>query len=637
MIRKQLLTLHWTPKRLLFLAAACTYLLLALLPASQWLIRYQSKPGFYAESEPGLFACLGRPDDDNPIPPDLVAQRQVKLWRQQNLTEAAKYPNDYRLQFAAALQSNPAQRIGDNTDSRDKAKRLWQLRTRFPNEPSLYASVLRCLTRAGVNTGRDPEQETLPEHGVAVPEDKVWFAEVAAAGETLDPHNAYFPMMRAVTYFAAHQDAEGLAALHRASQKIIWDDYWTEEIEAVEVLRESTHGETGTLARFLHRNEIGYPQLNGCRAATNIAISLAVRKELAGDTGGGWKIRRDVLHCGAQMRNQSHSLTGSWVGTRITENAMSRPGGEEVPKSVTWKKEAQWKENHFRAYANTIGQAKEGAIFLSERAAVQEIREISRSSQDHTVSQLSVLTALWAAGPALISLVVVVLVLGGMAFGLAQTSPIQAGLPLPSAARWGVLVLVMPLPLAVATLFFINDEGTLIGYAMGFLVSVAIAVGRLYRGSDRRRNILTFAASLTTVTAICGVIVSGTVPVYRMLLGDGAFLGLINFSPLVSESVMIWVAVAIFGGAVFHALWIASLAVISRCRRVSVSAGIVRGIANSALPIASVLLFSYVALSLVTLQVERQSLADLKEIAQHEGRYYARLAGKPWPGENFGR
>ncbi|MES2465212.1 MAG: hypothetical protein V4671_31990, partial [Armatimonadota bacterium] len=175
-----------------------------------------------------------------------------------------------------------------------------------------------------------------------------------------------------------------------------------------------------------------------------------------------------------------------------------------------------------------------------------------------------------------------------------------------------------------------------------FVTVFALSV--LVRGKQRRRTVPIFLTTLSSATVAVGIVVLGSVPVYQMAKEMADALGLRDFGLVsaihmvldssLNDSLpgMIWVLVPIFAGVAFCAAWIGSLAILARFRRVPVSVGIVRGVAGGALPVASVLLLAYAAVTVVTLRIERQGLAELAEMTRHEGRYYARLAGKPWPG-----
>jgi hypothetical protein len=602
---KNLLTVRWTPSRLFFAAAACLCLLLAILPSCGWLVRAQNTLVF-------------------PVP------GHMSRWQERNFAEAAKHPGDFQMQFVAVLAS-PEEAMPDGTpNNRGRAERLWELRTRFPNEPAIHAAVIRYLTGSGVRTGRDAEQDLLLPPAVrsanadrarqarstpapAISDAVGWYTDVAKEGEKLDPQNGFFPMMQAVTFFATNQDAEGLAALNRAAEKNRWNDYTSEEAWAGDKLTQAVHGETGTIAKTSRHAGILFPHLAQYRATARVATALAVRRELAGDLDAGWAIRRNVARCGALMRSEASSYIGSLVGMAITQVAMSRPGGRELPdglEKAEGDERARLRTEQFVAYARNIGRSDEAAFFQAE----------------------SVVMAQWAAGSSLISNALLVLVLGGIAFGLARTARIRSGQPLHPEIRWGFAAVTAPIPFAVLGTVYLGSEGVLVGYSAAFLSVSGAAIAVLCRGSEVRRNLLIFMATIPSVAALLGLIVLGSVPAFQLAHSMGSILGFMDFNPVNSPSGMLWLLLPVIGGILLFVVWMSSLAILARCRRVPVSVGIVRGAAGGALTVASVLLFAYAAVTLITLRTEQQGLAELAEMTRHEGRYYARLAGKPWPG-----
>jgi hypothetical protein len=639
---KQVLTVRWTPDRLLFAAAACIYLLLALLPATRWLVRRQSMPGFYKN--------MGGDQ-----------------WHQQNLAEAAKHPDDFQMQFAAAIQHPEAPMPDGSFNSRARAQRVWALRTQFPNEPAVYAAAVRYCTQAGVRTGRDADQDVLltptaravsaatrsklPEKPLVpgMSDMTDLYAEAAVEGERLDPQNGFFPMMQAVTFFAANRDTEGLAALERAARKPRWNDYASEEAWSGDKLTQAAHGETGTIATASRHAAILFPHLAQFHATARVAIALAVRKELAGDRDGGWSIRSNVARCGAVIWSDASSYIGSLVGMAITQAAMSRPGGEELPDRQGKSKDdeqGRLQAERFLAYANNIGRSDDTAFFQAERVAREEARGLYREVEEKTLFSMPRLTemmALWAGGSALVCNALVVLVMGGVAFGLAQMPRIRLGQPLHPAIRWGLAALAASIPFAAIGHYYLNGEGLIVGYVAACLSVTGAAMAALRSSDAARRNLLIFVATLPSTAALLALLSFGTVYANQTASEVGGLLGLHEFGVIpaflmaasngtTSLPGMIQVVLPISGGAAFCAVWLAALAMRARCRRQPISVGIVRGAASSALTVASILLFAYAALTLVTWRAEQRGLAELAEMGRHEGRYFARLTGKPWPG-----
>ncbi len=188
--------------RLVLLGLALGVLLaLVLAPQTRWLVRLQALTALR----------LYHPLPSGPCYTGSSAgdQRRVEA-------VAARHPNDYAVQYAAA--------VADNSHDETLAN-LHALAARFPDRPTLYANLLRYEMLGKVRLER-PEENLLrglpPSHKYRMghydaPADLASFDADAAAGERLDPGNAYFPLMRAVGLFAGFRDAEGLAAFRRAS------------------------------------------------------------------------------------------------------------------------------------------------------------------------------------------------------------------------------------------------------------------------------------------------------------------------------------------------------------------------------------------------------------------------------------
>jgi hypothetical protein len=348
------------------------------------------------------------------------------------------------------------------------------------------------------------------------------------------------------------------------------------------------------------------------------------------------------------MRSESPSYIGAIMGMSITQVAMSRPGGAVAPESrnsVNVHDTARLRTERFIAYADSIGRTDDAAFFQAEGIAREDAKALHRVVEEKSVFSVSRLTkmmALWSGGSALVSNALVVLVLGAIAYGLAQTPRLRSGQPLHPAIRWALAAVTVPIPFAVVGLGFLGGEGILVGYSAAFLSVSGAALAGLLLGKERRRNLLIFVATVPSLAVILGIVILGSVPAFQMAKEMADALGLRDFGVVPAFHMMtdnsnglpglIWVLLPIFGGVVFFAAWLSSLAILARCRRIPVSVGIVRGAAGSALTVAAIWLFAYAVVALVTLRAEQQGLAELAEMTRHEGRYYARLAGRPWPG-----
>ena len=417
-----------------------------------------------------------------------------------------------------------------------------------------------------------------------------------------------------------------------------WNDYVSTEAFAGDALIGAAHGETGTLAQIERYASILFPHMAELRAVSRVATGLAVRKELAGDLNGGWAVRNDVAHVGAVMRADSSTYIGSLVGVAISQVAMSRPGGEELPEplvaSMRANEREQWCSVHFLAYAKKIGRGDDAAFFVAQKADRDEIQAIyngAEKSSLFSMRRLSSIVGLWCVGSALVANAAVVLLFGGIAFGLSRTPRLRAAQTLHPGIRWAFAVLAVPIPCAIIGQSYGDTDTALAGLMTGLITTAIGAVFVLGRGTEGRRNIRIFAVSLPAILAGLAAMGIGTSSALQMLPAFQSLTGMLYFDASLETADTFLLLLGIGVANLIPLLWISTLAARSLFRKVPVSVGIVRGTARGAMTVAALLLFAYSATVLVTLRIETQAMGELTEITRHEGHYLARLTGRTWP------
>ena len=253
--------------RPLLAVTSLVLLTLAVLPATSWLLRQQvgamMRPTFLAENR-------------------AARERQV----------AEANPGDYQTQVAYAL-SAPLD-LTNNTPSLLRIERLNTLTAKFPNEPSLYAHLLRYYASGSVGLHRTDEDELSAEPakrtGVlkpSQPADLAAFDAAAEQGERLDPDNAYFPFMRTVELYEAHRDEDAIAALHRAGQKTRFEDYSGAEFTATDRFYTAAHGRQGGINRVSQAAMLLFPHFALMRGTARLSTVSAIHAELAGQSRSG--------------------------------------------------------------------------------------------------------------------------------------------------------------------------------------------------------------------------------------------------------------------------------------------------------------------------------------------------------------
>ena len=612
------------------------FLTLLISPATRWLVRAQVAAA-------GLTV----------LTPD-VQGRQAEDAR---AAVIARHPQDFPIQLAAAL-SGPSAQVVQN---------LRALVPRFGGNPSLYANLLRfeigsppnpgsAARGTGVYLSRAEDwalgsQPPPKDYRAPPPPDPKLLALYdadAAAGERLDAGNAFFPLMRAAGLFAAHRDAEGQAAVLRAGQKSAWREYTGDEMNGRLRLADALYGHGSALARIAVVAAVLFPHYAALRGAARVSIAQAAQAEAAGQTGRGLAIREAILHSGSLMRAQSTSFIGSLVGIAIAALATARPGGVPAPaydSHLTNEQRTQRRLQAFSAYAGRLGHPEVARQAQAESAASEVVRGVLKKAEDRSIlspPQLLRLGVLWLCGLATLANAWWLLVFGAMAAGLSRLPSVPEGKPLAPLARRGVLAVL--LVTLAATLYCFVAWHFLVWLALMGMAMVAWLAVWLMRGTrenwpDRRHRAGQFFGGLLLTAG--GLLVLGGLATWqargvvgfadavRMLTdvtsSDGAAAG---DMPQEQETEVVTILVSL----ALPLLMLLVLSLVGRARRVPVSVALVRGFRAAALPTACLLVVLYGALTLATLRQERQMDDGLRQMVQHEGRYYASLAGQPWPG-----
>lgn len=604
--------------------------LLALLiaPQSRWLVRWQL-------ALVGL--TVGTPFGETP----------AQEGRTQRV--AAAHPADFPMQMAAL-------------PGRDTGKFVASLRTltaRFGDNPSLYANLLRYEVRSdtnkqGVYLSRPEESELSSNRPAAgahtlslpIPAVLAAFDADAARGEQIDPSNAYFPLMRAIGLFAAHRDAEGLAAVQRASDKPVWNEYLADEVNGRIHLADAAYGHGMSISHIAVAASELYPEYAPLRSMARLVVVLAMHAEQHGDRAGGMSIRRALMQDGDLMRVQAPSYIGDVVGIAISAIARSRPGGAAATKRPKQLTSDQWAQMHmeaFATYARQAGFPDNAARAEAQYAAGEIVRRLGKQGIERSVLSLPMaykLGAGWIGSTLALVNAFWLVVLGLVGTVLSRLPSVQTRQPLSVPARWGANAAFALAVSIVALLAAESDMRPAIALTIVLGIAGAVAMGALTlrRGSEQRRQ--TAAAFAQAFGMMALVLVSlAFIAAWQthcvlqsMQVGSGAgeLSGGGGRSNEPSPLLVGLIAAGI--GLIVPAVLAIVVSICARKRRVPVFAALADGFQRMALPLACVLVIGYGVAAMGTLRQEQRMDDGLRQMIRHEGRYYASLAGIAWPG-----
>ncbi len=291
------------------------------------------------------------------------------------------HPEDYQIQLAQSLltEFNHADNLPD-----DRVKRLDALAGEFPARATVYAHMLRYETGREVKIRRNSEFENvvneIPKSDIKLDPEELRpppdlslrldeFDRYAAAGEKLEPDNAYFPMMRAIGQFAALNDNAAEESIRIAGSKQIWDDHLTDELQSDWVLGGQAFGDHSAALRAAILGGVGSPHLAQLVDLGKAALVAAIKLEKNGDIKQGASLRLAMMHCGSLMRRQAHTVRGAVAGCDIGYQQIYRPGGAPPIKEnvdFSQKEREEQRRTAFYNYVKSAGLASEIGFLQGE-------------------------------------------------------------------------------------------------------------------------------------------------------------------------------------------------------------------------------------------------------------------------------
>ena len=614
-----------TPLALLGIAFG---ILLALLlaPQTRWLVRFQMAPS---------------------------TSTSPNRYEQQKQEVVHRHPNDYQIQLAGQTGS----------DQRTQVEYARSLVSRFPDNASLRANILRYATVKEVHLDRDeyyllqgqpvPVRRADPNDPPPTLAHLAAFDANAAAGERLDPDNAYFPFMRAFGLFAAHRDAEGLAAVERASTKHSWHEYFDDEVEGRWRINSAVNGGQEAVSAMAVSAALEFPHYQVLRGEARVVVYKAILDEQAGHPEAGLAKREALGRCGELMGTQAQSLIGNLVGVAINAISRTRPGGAPPLKAAPGQDGsllAQKRLDLYCAYVTKIGHPEAAAEAQRDYQTWQQIHHATSKLDDFSfgiglkrmLHLIFALIADWIVFPNLLSL----FVLGLAASGLGRLPSLQERRPLPAGATVGFWsVVALGLLMAAA---YVDSAAGYISFDAGsfWLISLLLAFVPLLFAAVRalalRRQRHSIVTAVLTAAATISVVVVFSVLLSWQTHGGSETISTVQQMVSMSGSdsnagTTIWNnpgLQTLLGTALALAvplLLAVVLSIMSRVKRVPVSVGLVNGFRVVMPPLVCALMLVYGGLTLWTVRQEARANYGLERSLHGEGQYLAEITGQAWP------
>lgn len=560
------------------LAPPVVLIALAVYPGTGWLLRQHL--GLRQDAD--IVQSLIAPTDGGMYARLESGFRQV----------AQQHPNDYQVQLAWAVISS--------SDSREaRMQNLRGLLDRFGDRASLCAHILRYSTVSGVHIRRREEMlgvgTPLPPQPPPPPEVLAEFDRVAAQGERLDPDNAFFPMMRAVGYFAGKRDREAVQALLRTSRKSRYDDYTNEEPQSLIRLYTLACGQPLVILQEIVRATILLPHYASMRSMARMSQYMATQADKAGRAQEAAEIRVAIMRCGSLVRTQARNTIGNLAGSAIIATGgylpravPPRQTGAQTPEER--ERLRKQREAEFVQYLRRLGRTEDAKWAEHEFWAVQETRNLISQAYDDFLS----LPDIRVSAASAIS-------------GAISTALFTVGLSV--LLLWLVWLLLSPLAHGgTEALFALAIALFAVGTALWLLPVTSWSLVLM-----RSISMLKYMHTGQPTTAFIDELlewgnslgISGSVTVLRLVIVLAYLLWLILIAGIVT--------------------------IVGVMRRQIASDALVVDLRRNLPPMAGFLFLLYAVAFLYNVRVERYGTQVIQEMLQHEGAYILQTIGKQIP------
>jgi len=224
----------------------------------------------------------------------------------------------------------------------------WRMIERYPNEPALYANMLKYAALWGPlkNTSR-PDDDDIRRGATWKPlPDSPELGKVARAvemGEKLEPDNAFFDCFEAVLLANQGRDSEVLAAVHRAAGKKQFDDHALDELDAVlKDRRERISAPVdwmNPIGRVAAVSVVLFPRYAQIWHMARV-VGWHIEQDMKrGERDKALAATIDLVKIGGLMRDKSNVAIGSLVGIAVQDVGVKRAyrglGGPTLDLDIT--------------------------------------------------------------------------------------------------------------------------------------------------------------------------------------------------------------------------------------------------------------------------------------------------------------
>jgi len=280
----------------------------------------------------------------------------------------------------------------------------------------------------------------------------------AEMGESLDPDNAYFPMMRAVGQNVAGHPEVAWESLKRAGTKSHWESYIGDEAAGWGRLMQEASGDNSQLVGLSALMISRFPHSNSLFTNQRFFVNQASNLELAGKFQEARVIYETLMRCGRLMRTTAATPIESNLGAKAERQAFDLI--DEASRRQLTRSSATFKDEIRTARIHKFKQHGEGVF--AEWAAnemkdvdvtIQRLKQANQ--QEEGYEPLIRLIEFWLAGLLLLSWALWIAAFGVAASFLNRVREIRAVKRIPNPARFALALGILLAVAVVGTVGYV--------------------------------------------------------------------------------------------------------------------------------------------------------------------------------------
>ena len=473
----------------------------------------------------------------------------------------------------------------------------------YPNHADVQAGFLSAMTEFRVRTDslRVPAPEKPFVAPARIPLDPTLLRAINHSlenGENSEPHNGFFPLMKALVELTQHRYNEGFVAIHRAALCSEWNSHTNEQSQGELEAIQRRKGMVTPYELLMYGKNHYYSGSYRSSMVVSIIRAHAGRYEATGRVKEGFALRMNLVAIGLKMAySASEAATASSPRTFLLM-ALTQPAGKEWvarknSPSENWKSTMLARIGDYTDFLQAKGFAREQRI-VEDLTRTQPLS----TDYDRMFDGMDGFEALMLHGVGVVTLAglfLVLLVVGGTSLSLHQRRFGDYRLPpITPFLTGGIWLGILLCSFSLLAICF-SETPILISFLIAALTGFVLFLPLLTRSNPDLTQMLRVAGKIVASCAGIFVLCLGLFFVISLWSGNAEFIPVDENVTMMTVNVVPLPAIAVATGVImgFFALLFLFCSIYARIKRQPMASGGLLHFQAIGVPFVSLVLLGY--------------------------------------------